>query len=95
MDIYTKYVQDLLENDQAYYAWETSEELMIMRDEAYAKKTAFIYRRPQYSAEQLAQFKAENRVPVIRFAVPHGEHARDITFTDHVKGETTFNTEQI
>ena len=86
LEIYNRYVQDLLESWHAYYAWESSEELTAMRDAAHAQKTAFNYRKPEYSQDQIKAFKAEGRVPVIRFAVPHWTDAREIQFGRYGQG---------
>lgn len=87
LEIYNVYVQKLLDDGQAYYAWETSEELDAMRDEANKAKKPFNYRQLAYTEQQLANFKEEWRTPVIRFAVPID---RTVTFTDLVKEETSF-----
>lgn len=90
LEIYNTYVQQLLEEWKAYYAWETSEELDAMRTVAYANKQAFNYRKMEYTPEQLEQFKQEWRTPAIRLTLP----MKEITFVDQVKGETTFNLKQ-
>ena len=59
LEIYNQYVQQLLDANKAYYAWETPEEIEEMRQDAYAKKLPFNYRRQTYTDEQLAQFKEE------------------------------------
>src|SRR5687768_1128837 len=59
--VYNRVIDDLIARDLAYEAWETSDELTARRQEAEKAKRAFIYRRPTYTPEQLAQFKAENR----------------------------------
>ena len=95
LDIYNRYVQDLLSSWQAYYAWESSEELTAMRDLAHKQKKAFNYRKPDYTDDQIARYKAEWRVPVVRFAVPYWQSAKEIVFEDMIKGETRFNTNDI
>jgi nondiscriminating glutamyl-tRNA synthetase len=59
LDIYKKYVDKLIQEGKAYYAWETPEELEAMRQEARKQKKPFIYRQIQYTPEQLEKFKAE------------------------------------
>jgi len=87
LELYNQYLQQLLDDGQAYYAWETSEELDAMRETANAAKKPFHYREIKYTQEQLATFKAEWRKPVVRFKVPAD---RTVVFTDLVKWETSF-----
>jgi len=87
LEIYNKYIQQLIDQGQAYYAWETSEEIEAMRNAAYAAKKPFNYRQMEYTDAQLAQFKEENRKPVVRFKL---DESVVVTFVDGVKGETTF-----
>lgn len=87
LPIYEQYIQQLIDDGKAYYAWETAEEIEIMRESAYKAKKPFNYRKPDYSKEQLQQFQDEWRKPVVRFAI---DEAKVVTFTDGVKGETTF-----
>lgn len=78
-DIYNAIINDLIQRDLAYEAWESPAELDALRKAAEKDKRQFVYRRPAYTAEQLARFKAENRTPVIRFAMPVKEwRFRDI-----------------
>lgn len=90
LEIYNTYVQQLLDQWDAYYAWETSEELEAMRIAAYANKKAFNYRRIEYTQAQLEQYKNEWRTPVIRLSLP----MKEVTFVDQVKWETTFDLRQ-
>lgn len=69
LDIYKKYVEKLITEWKAYYAWETPEELQKMREEAQRQKKPFVYRQIQYTSEQIEKFKAEWRKPVVRFKV--------------------------
>lgn len=91
LEIYNKYVQQLLEDDLAYYARETADEIWEMREAAYASKQAFNYRRVEYTEEQIQQFKDEWRTPAIRFQIPLDETT---TFVDQVKWETSFEMKQ-
>jgi glutamyl/glutaminyl-tRNA synthetase len=59
LDIYMTYVQKLLDSGHAYYAWESPEEIDVMRQEAEARKQQFIYRQPIYTQEQVEKFQAE------------------------------------
>jgi len=46
-----------LENNYAYYAYETSEELQKMKEKAQKEKKTFMYRQINYTQEQIEQFK--------------------------------------
>jgi len=67
----------LLENNYAYYAYETMEELQKMKEKAQIEKKTFIYRQINYTQEQLEQFKKEWRKPVVRFKLPDEKLAYD------------------
>ncbi|HHU19926.1 MAG TPA: glutamate--tRNA ligase [Bacilli bacterium] len=91
LDIYQKYVDQLLERDLAYKCYMTEEELDKEREEQRANGQV-----PKYSgahanltAEQIAQFEAEGREASIRFRVP-----KDVTYTfnDIVRGDITFES---
>jgi glutamyl-tRNA synthetase len=70
LPIYNKLIDGLLEKGQAYEAWESGEELDKMREQAQRAKRPFIYRRRQYTADEMKRFADEGRKPVIRFAMP-------------------------
>src|SRR5437763_8473629 len=67
LDLYNKLIDDLLNRGLAYHAWETNEELDAMRKQAERAKRPFIYRRMQYSPEQMKKFADEGRKPIVRF----------------------------
>jgi len=89
MDIYEKYIQQLLDEKKAYYCFETSEELDELREEAGANKKGFTYKRPEIfpTAEDAENARAEGRPVTVRFAVPQDE---PIIVQDLVRGEITF-----
>lgn len=82
-DVYNAIIEDLVKRDLAYESFETPQELEVQRKQAEREKRLFVYRRPEYSSSQLAQFQSENRVPVIRFAMQMKEYR----FTDEVLGK--------
>lgn len=91
LDIYKKYVDDLLERGLAYKCYMTEEELDAERDQQRANNQP-----PKYSgahrdltAEQVAQFESEGRQASIRFRVPEGN---TYTFNDIVRGDITFES---
>ncbi|WP_067729179.1 glutamate--tRNA ligase [Oceanobacillus damuensis] len=91
LDIYNKYVDELLERNLAYKCYMSEEELEAEREEQRANGQV-----PKYSGahrdlteEQIAAFEAEGRKPSIRFRVPGN---KTYTFQDIVRGEITFES---
>jgi glutamyl-tRNA synthetase len=78
--LYNDIINDLVKRDLAYEAWEPHDELAALRAQAEKQKKAFIYRRPQYTSDQLSRFKSEGRTPVVRLAMP----VKPYTFRDEV-----------
>jgi len=89
LELYDRYVEQLLAQGKAYEAWETREELQQMRKEAQDNKQNFAFRRPEYTDEQLARYRAEGRRPVVRLHSP----GRDVTLTDAILGDVTVEGE--
>lgn len=94
LDIYKKHYNDLLDRGLAYKCYCTEEELEKKREEQIANGQA-----PRYSGkcrhltkEDQERYEAEGRKPSIRFHVPEGKVYR---FNDIVKGEVTFDSEDI
>ncbi|MGR9047934.1 glutamate--tRNA ligase [Halobacillus faecis] len=91
LDIYKKYVDELMERGLAYKCYMTSEELEAEREAQMARGEA-----PKYSGahrdlteEQIAAFEAEGRKPSIRIRVPENH---TYTFNDIVRGDITFES---
>ncbi len=93
LDIYNRYVQQLLESSHAYYALETPEELQAMREAARAVKSGFKYRRPDPlpTVEQGLAARAQGRPVVVRFKTP----CSDITIVDEILGTVTLTADQL
>ena len=91
IDLYNQHVDALLASDQAYLAWESREELTAMRDVAVAAKENFRFKRPAYTDEQLAAYKAEGRVPVVRFQAP----SHEITVNDQILGAVSQTADEL
>ena len=85
LELYNRYVEQLLESGRAYLAWENREELGEMRKAAEAEKRTFRYRRRAYGEAELAQYRAEGRQPVVRLSAP--DH--DVCVADAILGEVT------
>jgi glutamyl-tRNA synthetase len=93
MDIYADVAQQLLDAGFAYKAYDTAEELEARRNAARAagKPSGYDGLHRDLTAEQIAAYEADGRKPVIRFKMPD----KDYTFTDLVRGEITFGSENV
>ncbi len=93
-DIYDKHIKKLLNDQRAYYCFDTPEELDALRKEAEAQKKTFNYLRPKDfpDAEDAEKARAEGRLVTVRFAVPQDE---SIVVQDMVRGEITFAAGEI
>lgn len=94
LEYYREYARKLIEQGDAYYCYCTEEEL-----EAHRQKMLNEGKMPMYSGrcrnltkEQKDRFKAEGRVPVIRFKVPPGD---PVVNPDMVRGEVTIDRNMI
>ncbi|WP_053217636.1 glutamate--tRNA ligase [Virgibacillus senegalensis] len=91
LDLYQKYVDELLERGLAYKCYMTAEELEQEREEQRAKGQVPKYSgaHSNLSEEEIQQFEAEGRQPSIRFRVP-----KDVTyqFNDIVRGDISFDS---
>jgi len=89
MDIYNKYVKKLLDEKNAYYCFETPEELDALRRQAEAQKEGFTYSRPEEFPDEkdVKKVRAEGRPVTVRFAVPQN---KALVVEDIVRGEVTF-----
>lgn len=99
--IYKEYVDQLLASGQAYYAFDTPEELAQLREEFTQEGKTFSYNwetRDQLNnalalSKEAVQQKIDNGEPyVIRFRPPHNE---EVLMKDLVRGEITVNTKAI
>jgi nondiscriminating glutamyl-tRNA synthetase len=91
LDIYQKYVDDLMERGLAYKCYMTEEELEEEREAQRARGEV-----PKYSGahrdlteEQMEQFERDGRKPSIRLRVPAN---KTYTFPDIVRGNITFES---
>ncbi len=98
-EIYKKYAEQLIESGNAYYAFDTPEELETLRNKLESEKAA----NKSYSASSRMQMKNSLTLPeeemkriidagepyVIRFKMPENEK---ISFTDIIRGEIEVNT---
>lgn len=94
LDIYKKYVDQLIENGHAYYCFCSKDRLDHLREEQRIKGQV-----PKYdglcraiSIEEAKKRIAAGEEYVVRLKLPHN---RDITFNDLVRGKVTINTDEI
>lgn len=92
LDLYEKYWRQLLEEGKAYSCFCTEEELEQEREEQMARGENPMYsgKCRSLSAAQQQAYRAEGRVPSVRFQVPKGQA---YTFQDIVKGEVSFDAD--
>ena len=100
-EIYAKFVKQLIENDKAYYAFDTSEELEEMRNRLKSEK-----RNPQYdsisrismnnslslSAEEVKKKLDSGENYVVRIKIPENE---DIEILDMIRGKVVVNSSKL
>ena len=93
-DLYDKYVRQLLDEQKAYYCFDTAEELDSLRKQAQAGKGGFAYRRPERfpDAKDAERARAEGRPVTVRFAVPQDE---PMVVNDVIRGRVTFAAGEI
>ena len=96
--IYKKYALQLVESGNAYYAFDTPEELNALRAEMEAKGETFAYNHAVrtklatslcLSAEEVEERIARGDQYVIRFKMPEGEN---VEMHDMIRGNVTINT---
>ncbi|HIP26403.1 MAG TPA: glutamate--tRNA ligase [Flavobacteriaceae bacterium] len=97
-DLYKQYADFLIENDKAYYAFDTTEELTAHRLDHEAKKKTFIYnwhnREKLNNSLKLSPSEVKNRLDngdkyVIRFKTPTDEI---LVMQDIIRGEIKIDT---
>jgi glutamyl-tRNA synthetase len=98
-DLYRKYAEQLVANGQAYYAFDTAEDLDAMRNRLRTTENP----SPQYdrnvrmqmrnslvlSTEEVNNLLQENTPHVIRIKMPEHE---TVSFQDMIRGEVSFDT---
>jgi glutamyl/glutaminyl-tRNA synthetase len=84
MDFYDKYIKKLLNEQKAYYCFDTAEELDALR----ARQKGFVYSRPKDfpDAKDAEKARAEGRSVTVRFAMPD----ETIIVCDLIRGEVSF-----
>jgi glutamyl-tRNA synthetase len=94
LEIYADWVDTLLNSGAAYHCYCTQEELAERRAAARAGAggpSGYDGHCRELTAAQAAAYQAEGRRPVVRLRMPDGS----TTFTDLVRGEVTFDHQQV
>ena len=97
-DIYTRYIQELIDNGKAYYAFDTSESLDKIRKEYEARGERFMYNyatRNQLdnslamSPEETKEKLASGAPYVVRFKIPENQ---EVVMNDIIRGKVVVNS---
>ena len=93
LEIYKKYVEQLLKEEKAYYCFCSSERLEKMRKEQAEKKQAPKYDRKclPLTKEQIEKNLKEKIPYTVRLKIPEGE----TKFKDLIRGEVSFQNKEI
>lgn len=90
LDTYKQFSELLFNAGMAYYCYKTADELDADRKQAEAEKRAYVYQRPNYTPEQVEQFKADpSRKPSLRFKLP--DDIQEVVLNDIIRGEIKFD----
>jgi len=89
LDIYAHWAAKFLADGFAYHCYCSAEELEAVREAQRKANVAPGYNGHcrNLSAEQIADFQAQGRKPVVRMRMPDGS----TTFVDSIRGEVTFD----
>ena len=96
--LYKRYAEQLIASGDAYYAFDTTEQLDAKRKDAEAQHTSFLYSAAtrlglnnslSLKAEETKTLIDSGAPHVIRLKVPAGD---DISFTDLIRGEVSFQS---
>ncbi len=89
LDIYTQWAHTFIEQKDAYYCYCTPQELEAVREAQRAANQAPGYNGHcrELSAEQITEYKAQERGAVVRMRMPEGS----TTFDDLIRGEMQFD----
>jgi nondiscriminating glutamyl-tRNA synthetase len=94
LDLYQPYVQQLLNEGNAYYCYCSEEDLEKERaeQEAQGEMPSYSGKCRHLSAGQIEQYRADNRKPTIRFRVAEN---RIISFVDRIREQVEFESNGI
>ena len=94
LDIYHKYIDQLLDEGKAYRAFETPQDLDAARSDAKRQKHNYRYDRSALKLDQatIQAYLDEGRPYVVRFTLPNDE---PILVRDEVRGEVTVDPKEM
>ena len=94
LDIYHKYIDQLIDEGKAYRAFETPQELDEARSDAKRQKRGYRYDRSALKLDQatIQTYLDESRPYVVRFRLPNDE---PIVVRDEVRGEVTVDPKEL
>ena len=94
LDIYHKYIDQLLDEGKAYRAFETPQDLDAARNDAKRQKHNYRYDRSALKLDQatIQAYLDEGRPYVVRFKLPNDE---PIVVRDEVRGEVTVDPKEM
>ena len=89
LGIYAEWVQKFLDQKDAYHCYCSAEELEAVREAQRAANVAPGYNGHcrDLTADQIAAYKGEGRLPVVRMRMPDG----GTTFNDLIRGDVSFD----
>jgi glutamyl-tRNA synthetase len=93
-DIYDTYIQQLIDEQKAYYCFDTPEDLDAMRKQAEAEKRNNIYPRPAVfpDANDVEKARAEGRPVTVRLAITQTE---PIVIEDQIRGTISIDPAEL
>lgn len=94
LDLYQKYVQQLVVQNKAYYCFCSKERLAEVRDQRRQQKLPPKYDRHclHLTSDQVQKKIEQGESYVIRLKVPQNQ---EVTFTDLLRGEISINSDEI
>jgi len=94
LDIYKKYIKELIEKDQAYYCFCSSERLTELREEQQALKLPTKYdKKCRYLSKEEVQKKLDaGESYTVRLKVPEN---REVSFEDTIRGKITIPSKDV
>lgn len=89
LGIYAEWAQKFLDQKDAYHCYCSADELEAVREAQRAANVAPGYNGHcrDLTADQIAAYKAEGRLPVVRMRMPEG----GTTFNDLIRGDVSFD----
>ncbi|WP_442940097.1 glutamate--tRNA ligase [Nocardioides sp. B-3] len=90
-EIYADALARLRDSSYTYECFCTNDEVDVRRKASGSKVMGYDGFCRELTAEQRAAFEADGRKPIVRFRMPDGS----ITWTDPVRGDITFETENV